>query len=101
VGDRVPYAIARDQFQYQDVGMNIDCHVVEQENSLLLHFKLESSSVTAHQPLSGESSNPVVGQVALEEDSEIPVGKPTLIGTLDDVGSNRRYEVEVTATKVR
>jgi hypothetical protein len=29
------------------------------------------------------------------------MGKPTLIGALDDVDSNRRYEVEVTATKVR
>jgi type II secretory pathway component GspD/PulD (secretin) len=101
VGNRVPYRSGEHSFQYQDVGINIDCHIVEQENSLLLHIKVESSSVAAHEPLAGESGNPVFGQLAFEEDTEIPVGKPTLVGTLDDVATNRRFEVEVTATKVR
>jgi type II secretory pathway component GspD/PulD (secretin) len=101
VGNRVPYRVGENSYQYQDVGINIDCHVAEQENSLLLHIKVESMSVTAHEALGGESRNPVFGQLAFEEDSEIPMGKPTLIGALDDVDSNRRYEVEVTATKVR
>jgi hypothetical protein len=28
-------------------------------------------------------------------------GKPTLVASMDDVVTNRRYEIEVTATKVK
>jgi len=34
-------------------------------------------------------------------DSLIPPAKPTVIGSMDDVASNHRYEIEVTATKVK
>jgi hypothetical protein len=101
VGSRVPYTVQEKQFQYADIGMNIDCRVVEGDSSLLLNTFLESSSLIAHETLTNQTSNPVFRQMRFEEDSEVSPGKPTLIGTLDDVGSNRRYEVEVTVTKVR
>jgi len=28
-------------------------------------------------------------------------GRPTVVASMDDVESNRRYEIEVTATKVK
>ena len=100
VGSRVPFTVQEKQFQYFDMGMNIDCRVVDQGSALLLTTFLESSSVAATRTLNSETSNPVTRQVRFEEDSEVLPGKPTVIGTLDDVGSNRKHEVEVTVTKV-
>ncbi len=106
VGSRVPYPTAPKglgQFQYQDVGMNIDCRVRERENYLLLDSTLELSSVVP--PEKSEQTGegviaPVFRQVRSSISSEILAGKPTVISVMDDVASKTRYEIEVTATKV-
>jgi hypothetical protein len=36
-----------------------------------------------------------------EVESIVRPGKPTLVASMDDVVTNRRYEIEVTATKVK
>jgi hypothetical protein len=102
VGNRVPYAASSGTqtatlYQYQDVGMNIDSRLHEQENGLVLRTSIEWSSVA-----SGEhSNNPVFRQLRFDSQSVIPQGKPTILGTMDDVTSTHRYEIEVTATKIR
>lgn len=103
VGNRVPYSTGpAGQFQYSDVGMNIDFTLRELENSLLpMSTKLESSDVVAPEQTGGGTTNPAFRHVSFEVDSEVLPGKPTVISTLDDVSTNRRYEVEVTATRVK
>jgi hypothetical protein len=102
VGNRVPYSTGpAGQFQYQEVGMNIDFTLSELENSLLLVTTFETSGMAAPAQMGGGTTNPVFRQVRFESNSELPPGKPTVISTLDDVSTNRRYEIEVTATKVK
>jgi len=36
-----------------------------------------------------------------EVESVVTLGKPTVVATMDDVISNRHFEIEVTATKVK
>jgi len=101
VGSRVPYAAGEHQFQYQDVGMNIDCRVFQEpDNSLALVTSIEWSSLAANEGAGTLPNNPVFRQLKFTADSLIPPAKPTVIGSMDDVASNHRYEIEVTATKV-
>lgn len=104
VGSRVPYATVGPQFQYQDVGMNIDCLLRERENYVLLRSTLEWSSVVppARSEQTGEAAmHPVFRQVSCSVSSELLPGKPTIVSVMDDVASKSRYEIEVTATRVK
>jgi hypothetical protein len=94
--------------QYQDVGISIDCRPEERNGGdvVLLNTGFESSSVVAPEEATqkyGPSGPvpPIFRRVRFRGNSLVALGKPTVISTLDDVTSNRRYEVEVTVTKVK
>ena len=107
VGNRVPYATAsvgsgttasHTQFQYEDVGIGIDCRLQERENFVLLRSVGIDISSVAEQRTS-EIPNPVLRSIRARVDVAVTPGKPTMVTTLDDVSSTHRYEVGVTVTK--
>jgi len=100
VGNRVPYQTAEKQYQYSNVGMNIDCRPREHENGVALEITVDFSSV-APSSETAPSYNPVFRSNRSEVQTVVSLDKPTLVTSLDDVESNRRYEIEVTATKVK
>jgi len=100
VGNRVPYQTAEKQYQYSNVGMNIDCRPREHESGVALEITVDFSSV-APQSETAPSFNPVFRSNRSEVQAVVALGKPTIVTSLDDVESNRHYEIEVTATKVK
>ena len=62
VGNRVPYQSTEKQFQYQDVGMNIDCRPREREDSVALVIGVEFSSVAHRQPTAATDLQPRVSE---------------------------------------
>lgn len=103
IGSRVPYGVAKDSIQYQDVGMNIDCTIDRQEGHLALHTKVEMLSVSGKGTEKSFQStpNPIFGQFSLENDTVATLGETALVGSADDVNSNRRFVIEVTVTKAK
>ena len=93
--------------QYQDVGINIDCRPDERDNQVLLETRFESLGVVAPEKVAEERGSaaaylgPTFRQVRFTGDALVTPGKPTVIATLDDVATNRRYEIEVTVTRVK
>jgi hypothetical protein len=100
VGNRVPYQSGEKQYQYVDVGMNIDCRPREKEGGVAVYMGVEISSV-APEERAAPTFNPVFRTQRIEVAPIVTLGKPTLVATMDDVVTNRRYEIEVTATKVK
>ena len=100
VGNRVPYQVAEKQYQYNNVGMNIDCRPREHEGGVALEITVDFSSV-APQSETAPGSNPVFRSNRSEVQAVVALGKATVVASMDDVSSNRRYEIEVTATKVK
>ena len=100
VGNKVPYQTAEKQYNYNNIGMNIDCRPHEQQEGVALDVTVGISSV-APPSETAPSYNPVFRSSRSEVQTVVAFGKPTLITSLDDVESNRRYEIEVTATKVK
>jgi hypothetical protein len=102
VGRRVPVATGADskQIQYMEVGMNLDCALRQQDGSLLLESRVEMSSVVTGGALAAPGA-PVTRQARANMVSVLTPGKPTVIGTLDDVDSTRSYQIEVTATRMK
>jgi len=100
VGNRVPFQTSEKQYQYHDVGMNIDCRPRDRESGIELTINVEVSSVVP-QGEAAPTYNPVFRTQSTGVTPIVAPGKPTLIASMDDVVTNRRYEIEVTATKVK
>jgi hypothetical protein len=105
VGSRVPILAGtgggpNTKVEYENVGMNIDCRLWDTDKGLIVDTSLEMNSV-ANAEASSIPSTPVFRRLHLEDDTLVVPGKPSLVGSIDDVTADRRYEVEVTATKVK
>jgi len=96
-------------FQYLDIGQNIDCRIVsENDRYLVLDTTSETSSIApaaagGEVPLS--RSNPIIPPIIRQLKSRsfgaVEFGKPTVISSLDDVSSKRRFRLEVVATRIK
>ncbi|HKS95159.1 MAG TPA: hypothetical protein VJV74_03385 [Terriglobia bacterium] len=104
VGSQVPFVVGgvgSGGYQYKDIGMNIDCRPHSRENGVSLDLTVEMSSVLKPEASYQSSEHPVFRTDKSSLTAVLPLGKPTIASTMDDVSSDRRYEIEVTATKVR
>jgi hypothetical protein len=104
VGSQVPYVVGgvgSGGYQYKDIGMNIDCRPRTRDNGVLLDMTVEMSSVLKPEASYQSNEHPVFRTDKSSLTAVLPLGKPTVVSTMDDVSSDRRYEIEVTATKVR
>jgi hypothetical protein len=84
--------------QYMDVGVNLDCDLRERTDGLRLQIGLEVTNFAQGQE---GRDQPLLRTIRFEGVAAVVPGKPTVVGALDDATSKRRYELEVTATKVR
>ncbi len=89
------------QFQYLDIGVSIDCRVVERDGYLELNAAIDSSSVSWPEAADAHSApnQPVISQMKSDVRSLIRPGTPTMISSMEDPASKRRFQVDVTATK--
>ena len=117
VGNRVPFTMAgpehtqleagratvvgSTQYQYQDVGVKIDCRPRVRENGLSVDLTVELSSVLKPEETGLPVEHPVLRNNSFSTDAVVPFGKATVVGTLDDITTDRRYEIEITATQVK
>jgi hypothetical protein len=100
-GLRVPVATGTaGQFQYMDVGLNIDCDLIEMDNGVHINLLVDESSFSAEQQRS-TGSNPVVRQLRNQLQAVVPPGKQTLVSSVEELDSKKRMDIEVTATKLR
>jgi len=113
IGTRVPVPLGvtssgsgapqRDtQFQYIDVGTNIWAQLREHhgDDDWLLVVRGEVSNLDVE---AGDHTGapPVVRQIKISGDTLLVVGKPIVIGSMDDPNSKRQFQLEVTVTKLR
>jgi len=99
VGSKIPIPTAANQFQYMDVGMDIDCRLLPMENG-----KVGIGTTWDYSSLGGDQGhdtpNPVIRHVRSEVEAVVPLDKPTVISEVDDVASTHRYVFEVKVTKI-
>lgn len=102
IGDRVPVAtgsfgstgvgvspLVNTQFQYLDVGVNIDITPhIHSEREVTLKMTLEVSSVSGTQNIGG-ISQPIIGQRRIEHETRLQDGEVNLVGgILEDTETN-------------
>ena len=106
IGSRVPVETKGEEWQYLDVGTNLKCRVVDQADttslgsnvSLAVHVDLSSFAIPEQQ---GQNMHPTIRQMRIDASTIATLGKPMVLGVVDDPNSKRQYQLEVTVTKLR
>ena len=88
------------QFQYLDLGLNIDTTLSETAGGAQLKTKVEVSSIGGASTIAGVDE-PVIRQTVIEGTEAVVPGKPLSLADLDVVGSTRHLQIEVTMEPVR
>lgn len=108
IGTKVPIVTGKNegntQYTYTDVGLELECSAIETTNNkLAVRIDLNFSSFAISQQNANPNSEglgPVFRAITQRLRSVLTPGKPQMIGSLDDPNSNKRFQVEVTATRV-
>ena len=90
------------QYQFHDIGVNIDCRLQERGSGLMMDTTIDTSNIS--QPTEQSNSPhlpPVVHQLRAEIRTLINPGKVALLSSMDDPTSKRKFDIEVTATKLK
>jgi type II secretory pathway component GspD/PulD (secretin) len=84
---------ANTQFQYVDVGLNVDASMEGYGDGLRLQSKIEETSISEQKSNVG-IQDPIVDQSVLESESAVSSGKPATLGSLD-MPDGKHMEVQV------
>jgi Bacterial type II and III secretion system protein len=93
-------AVPVTQFQYIDLG--VDLGVLDpKEHGDMLSFRLMAnvSSIARQAEVAG-TGEPVIRQNTWDSTVTVPIGKPTIVFSSDDLDSTGKMQIEVTATRV-
>jgi len=109
IGTRVPVSTfstngkdSGTQWQYVDVGTDLNAQLRPKgdgdDELLVIRSDVSNLDLTAQ---SGVSSEPVIRQIRINGSTLLVLGKPLLIGSMDDPNSKRQFQLEVTVTKLK
>ena len=103
-GSKVPYSTSADgrEYSYLDVGVSIDCfHVVEMHDTISVAVTADISSIMEEPTLaSAATRQPVVRQNKWQAGVVVPIKKPTVVFSSDDLTTKRQMQIELTATPI-
>jgi hypothetical protein len=88
------------QFQYVDVGVNIDAHNTH-ENGRQLSLDLVADVSSVAPTTDARIHQPVIRQNKWQASVLIPIGKPVVVFTSDSLDSKGSMQVVVTATSLQ
>ena len=106
IGTRVPVEVKGGEIQYMDVGTNIWCRMRDRKdvawltNDVLLNVRSDISNFAVPDQM-GQTMRPIVRQMKIEASTIAVVGKPMVVGIVDDPSSKRQFQLELTVTKLK
>lgn len=101
IGTRVPVDTKQGEFQYIDVGTSIWSRIEDRNGSIALFVRAEISNFASPEQNHDAGARPLLRQLKIGADTLAILGKPMLVGSVDDPNSKRQFQLEVTAIKLR
>ena len=99
IGTRMPVTTGPGTFQYIDLGTSIECELNEQDEHVALNIRTDFSNLAG--PEEQHSTQPIIRQIKIDGRTVATLGKPVVIGMVDDPNSNRDFELEATVTRMK
>jgi len=116
VGNKVPYIsgsfqpgvattgispLVSTQYQYAEIGVNIECRLRNMGGGLMMNTSLEISAVLPpDKNISPPPANPLIAHTRFELSAAVSPGKPMQLTSVDDPVAGRKFDVEVTVRKL-
>ncbi len=100
IGNRVPVATGQTQFTYVDVGVNIECSVIERSSGIGLNASVDLSMIAPPEKGAPPVPNPTITQVKFNLNTDVLPGKATPVTSVDDPVTMKKFEVDATVTKM-
>lgn len=106
IGTRVPVEVKQGEIQYLDVGTSIWCRLRDRRdvawvgNDVLLNLRSDLSSFAVPDQ-QNSSMRPAIRQMKIDSSMVAFIGKQMVVGIVDDPNSKRRYQLEVTVTRLK
>jgi hypothetical protein len=101
IGTRVPVDTKQGEFQYIDLGTNIWSRLEDRKGLINLTVRAEISNFAIPEQSLGHESRPIIRQLKISASTLALLGKPMEVGSVDDPNSRRKFQLEVTVTKLR
>ena len=103
VGNRVPYTTGTPtaQYQYADVGVNIDTRLRDVDGRVGLSADLELSAIVQNDKTPGATvnPNPTISSFRVAINAVVTPGKRVQVASVDDPITMRRFDVDATITR--
>lgn len=106
IGTRVPFEQKQGEYIYLDVGTNIWCQIKDHAdlawlgNDVSLRVRSEISNFALPEQ-QRQNDRPLLRQLKIDASTVAVLGKPVVLGSVDDPNSRRQFQLEVTVTKLR
>ena len=106
IGTRVPFEQKQGEYTYLDVGTSIWCQLRDRSdllwlgNDVSLRVRSEVSNFALPEQ-QRQNDRPLLRQLKIDASTIAVLGKPVVLGTVDDPNSKRQFQLEVTVTKLR
>src|SRR5580658_10433528 len=95
IGTRVPVEGKQGEVQYIDVGTSISGRLQTRNGQLELFVHSDMSNFAIPEA-QGHDSRPVIRQLKISGSTLAVLGKPMVVGSVDDPNSKRQFQIEVT-----
>jgi uncharacterized lipoprotein NlpE involved in copper resistance len=106
IGTRVPFEQKQGEYTYLDVGTNIWCQLKDRSdltwlgNDVSLRVRSEISNFALPEQ-QRQNDRPLLRQLKIDASTVAVLGKPVVLGSVDDPNSKRQFQLEVTVTKLK
>jgi hypothetical protein len=109
IGSRIPVEPKPGEFQYLDIGTSVWARLETRNDQLGLSVRAELSNFasaglgtppTPEKPQEHDP-RPVIRQLKINASTLVLLGKPMVVGIVDDPNSKRQFQLEVTVTKLK
>ncbi len=101
IGTKVPVETGQNQYQYIDVGTSISSRIEDRPDGIPLSVKAEISNFAIPEQSTGHELHPLIRQLQIKASTLAQLGKPMIVGSVDDPNSKRQFQLEVTVNKLR
>jgi hypothetical protein len=101
IGTKVPAEAKQGEMTYIDVGTSIWARLKERDGSILVEVRSEFSNFATPEQASRSNSMPLLRQFQISASTVALLGKPMVVGSVDDPNSKRQFQLEVTVTRLK
>ncbi len=100
IGTRVPVESENGKFDYMDVGTSITAQMVSWQTPLGIDIYVDISNFANPDEVLHGNGRPILRQMRISGRMPVVLGKPMVVGSVEDPNSDHQFQLEVTIAKL-